>query len=334
MLKGHRIIWLTVIIGLIVGLPALWASPVQEVSGVEGTDYPTRPIRLIIPSRPGGDIDQNGRLLSARIGDYLGQPFVPVNISDAGGNLALQQLIESNADGYTFVYFNSAFFTFSASGRINYSLEDVQPVCTTSMSDTLIFVTSSKSPYQTVDDLARALREKPGTVTYAATLGAPSQFQGVAVERAAGGKFKKFDTGSGSAKTVALVSGQVDFISTTVGLMRDYLESGEVTAVASICESRSELAPDIPTFNEMGVNLGQGFGAKYMLLAKPGTPDYVVEKVVSAITEMMQNGAVAKEFRNSYFVPEILSGNELVTYSNDSAAYYKEMSEAVANDRF
>ncbi len=308
-------------------------SEAQEVVESD-SNYPEKPIQLLLPTNPGGDIDQNGRLMAKNIEQYLGQPMVPVNVSGGGGAIASQQMLEAEADGYTFMLTNLALFTSYAAGTNPYSYADFKPVATTSMTDSLIFVVSKDSPVQTVDELKEALVNDPGSITFSATFGAPSQFHGVAVEQATGGQFKKIDIGSGSDKTISMLSGQVNVLSSTYSLMKDYLTTGEAIALGSICAERSEFAPDIATFTEQGIDLGPGFAATYILLAKPGTPDDVIEKVVTAIEEMMADEAVLEEYQNSYFASAVRSGDELTAFLDETAEYFDGMSELVQNDTF
>ncbi len=312
-------------------------APAESEAAAEQTadsNYPEKPIQLLMPTNPGGDIDQNGRLMAKNIEQFLGQPMVPVNVAGGGGSIAGQQLLDSEADGYTFMLTNLALFTSFAAGTSPYSYEDYLPVATTSMSDSLILVVSKDSPVTTVEELEQALVNEPGTITFSATLGAPSQFHAVAIEQETGGKFKKIDVGSGADKTISMLSGQVNVLSSTYSLMKDYLETGEAIALGSICAERSEFAPDIATFTEQGIDLGPGFAATYILLAKPGTPDDVIEKVVTAVEEMMADEASLEEFQNSLFVPTVRSGDELTAFLQENAEFFTGMQDTVRNDTF
>lgn len=312
------------------------SSPVSSAASVasETSSYPEKPIQMLIPTKPGGDVDTNGRLLAKNIEKYLGTTLVPVNVEGGGGGIAMQQVAEAAPDGYTFFYYNYAMFTSSVVGKLSYTYKDFKPIVQTSKADNQILVVSKDSPYQTVDDLVKALQENPGTVRFAATYGAPSQFHACAVEAATGGKFKKIDVSSGADKIVALLSGEIDVLSTTTGLMKDYISSDKVTVLGSICKERSQFAPDIPTFNEQGVDLDQGFETGYILYAHKDTPQYVIDKVVKAVEDMMGDEACVTEFENSGFTPNVISGEDLDTLMSAMDEYYFGMGDIVANDKF
>ena len=315
------------------GTPPASGAASASQSG-EGSDYPSKPIQMLIPTKPGGDVDTNGRLLSKNIEPYLGTTLVPVNVDGGGGGIAMQQVSEAAPDGYTFFYYNYAMFTSAVVEKLSYTYTDFKPVVMTSTADTQILVVSADSPYQTVDDLVKAITEQPGSVRFAATYGAPSQFHADAIEAATGGEFKKIDVSSGADKIVSLLSGEIDVLSTTTGLIKDYISSGKVTVLGSLCKERSALAPDIPTFTEQGVDLGEGFETGFVLYAHKDTPQYVIDKMVKAVEEMMANDECVQEFANSGFSPEVLSGEELDERLQTMNDYYFGMKELVTGDQF
>ena len=310
------------------------SADVQTSMAENVPEYPTKPIQMLIPTKPGGDVDNNARLLSKCIEQYLGTTLVPVNVEGGGGGIAMQQVDEANADGYTFFYYNYAMFTSGVVGKLTYTYEDFKPVVMTSKADSQILVVAKDSPYQTVGELVQAIKEQPGTVRFAATFGAPSQFHAVAIENATGGKFKKIDVSSGADKIVALLSGEIDVLSTTTGLMKDYIASDKVTVLGAITKERSEFAPDIPTFTEQGVDLGEGFETAYVLYAHKDTPQYVIDKMVEAVQKTMSDEAAVTEFENAAFAPNVLSGSELEERLQEVNDYYFGMKDLIANDQF
>jgi tripartite-type tricarboxylate transporter receptor subunit TctC len=312
----------------------LMAGPNADTSQSAAVKYPVKPIKLIIPSNPGGDQDQYGRLLSKNIEKILGQPLVPVNIAGGSGNVACQQLLEAPADGYTFLIYNLGFFTASVSGKIAYSHKDFDPVMVTGRTDTNIILVGKKSPYKNAADVAKAIKDTPRTVTFSATYGSPSHFHAVALEQAMGGKFKKLDVGSGADKTISLISGQMDVLSSTVGLMKDYIKIGDVRVIGSICAERSELAPEIPTFTEQGYDLGKGFAAYYIILAPKGTPPAIKDFFIGAVDKMFKDEDVKKEFANAYFLPNIITGSQLDSWMQGYADYFSLMKDNIVNDKF
>lgn len=311
---------------------SIFANGASEVSAVKA--YPTKPIKMLIPTKPGGDVDANGRLLSKNIEKYLGTTLVPVNVEGGGGGIAMQQVATSNPDGYTFFYYNYAMFTSSVVGTLSFTYKDFVPVVLTSKSDSQILVVPKNSPYQTIELLRKALVEKPGTVRFAATYGAPSLFHAVKIEDAVGGEFKKTEVSSGADKIIALLSGEIDVLSTTTGLMRDYVKSDKVTVLGSITKTRSEFSPQTPTFTEQGIDLGEGFDTAYVLYAHKDTPQDIIDVMVNAVKQTMSDETAKKEFMNASFTPSVMYGAELKQHLDAISAYYFSMEKLVKNSKF
>ena len=316
------------------GASSTGAGASTAATGSDTPAYPEKPIQLLIPTKPGGDVDTNGRLLSKNIEPYLGTTLVPVNVDGGGGGIAMQQVAEAAPDGYTFFYYNYAMFTSGVVEKLSYTYDDFKPLVMTCKSDTQILVVSKDSPYQTVDDLVKAITEQPGTVRFAATYGAPSQFHADAIEEATGGEFKKIDVSSGADKIVALLSGEIDVLSTTTGLMKDYIASDKVTVLGSLCKERSQFAPDIPTFNEQGVDLGEGFETAFVIYGHKDTPQYVVDKLVESVEAMAADEQAVTEFENGDFTLNVVYGEELDELLATMNDYYFGMKDLVTGDQF
>lgn len=296
--------------------------------------YPTKPVQLILPAKPGGDIDMNGRLLAKDLGEKLGQTVVPVTMDGGRGNEALQTLAEGAADGYQFVYFNSVLITSGVIEKMNYLYTDFKPVAITSVSQANVCVVAADSKYNTLQDLIDEAKANPETVRFPVTLGANSHFQAVAFEKQAGIKLKKLDASSGGDKAVGIISGQMDTFFTTYSPVKDYVESGKMKVLGVIGDERSGLLPDVPTFKESGIEMGDEFNQAYCLYANKDTPDEIVEIVQKAVKETMEDPETAEAFGNVSFVPQVMIGEELDSYLKSNQDFYSTLKEDVMNDSF
>lgn len=296
--------------------------------------YPERTISIYIPARTGGDCDQVTRIIAPALSDELGTAVVAENIAGGSGNLALAKLLENEADGYQFILFNGAIFTGEVANAFKCNVDDFVPVCTVAKNDTQILVAAANGPYNTPEKLVDAIKNNPGTVKFAATMGAPSQLHAIALEQAAGGKFKKVDVASGSDKLVALLSGEVNVVSSTHSLVKDYVTKGEIVPLGSICAERTKYSEDTPTFKELGYDLGPDFAATYILLAKKGTPDYVMNRISDAVAKIMQDPELVSILENLYYTPYVTDGEEVQAWFQNERSSFLEMKDAVANDRW
>ena len=320
---------------LVVMLLALAVVGLVFAQGSTEGGWPERTITLDCGSKTGGDVDQVQRLLAPMLQKELGVSVVCQNTSSNGGNMALQAIIEAPAEGYNFFLSNGSLFTSQVTGKYVYDInENFDIVCTVAKADTQVLVVDAKSDITTPEAMAKKIKEQPNTVKFAATIGAPSQFHAVAVENAMGGKFKKVDVSSGSDKLVALLSGEVNVVSSTHSLVKDYVANGTIAVVASICNERSEFFPDTPTFKDAGYDLGPDFAATYVILCKKGTPQEVKDKFNAAIAKIMSNEENLKVFRNLFYSPSVRTGAEAEKWYEESYANFMQMKEAVANDKW
>lgn len=298
-------------------------------------NYPERAITVIVGARTGGDVDQVARILTNAITQVTGVNAVVQNMDGNGGNVGLQYLIDNDADGYQVLLENANIFTSQVTGRYIYDIdENFEPVCTIAKSDNQVIVVAADSNLTTVDDMAKAISENPGTVKFAATLGAPSQFHAVSIENAMGGKFKKVDISSGSDKLVALLSGECDVVSSTQSLVKDYVATGQISIVGSICQERSAFAPDTPTFAEQGYDLGPDYAATYVVLMKKGTPEAIKQKFADLCQQVLNDPEQVKTFEALQYTPDFRGPEDVAEWYKASKDSWFEMKEAIENDRW
>lgn len=311
---------------------AVLAGPAAATAAA--LDYPNGPVSVILPAKPGGDIDSSGRLLAKDLEAFLGVTLVPQNIPDGGGNLAMKQLMDGASDGQQVInYFSYANAVIG--GKLEYGWDDVVPVATFAKNDTQILVIRADSPYKTATELVDYMKEHPDTVKFAVTLGSPSHYHAVAFEQAAGVSFKKVDINSGIDKVVALLSGECDVISSTVGIMKDYLASGDAIAIGALVPERSSFGPDIPTFNEQGIDLGPiGFGAYYTFWVKADTPQEIIDYLASKVEEMVNDPTFIEDCANLQFEPFFRAGDDLKEYEEGYYAFLNGMADVILSDHF
>ena len=297
------------------------------------TDYPDGPIQIVLPAKPGGDVDSSGRLFAKDLEQYIGTTVVPVNV-DGGGNLAMKQIMDAEADGQQIInYFSYANAVLG--GKLEYEWDDIIPVACYAKNDTQILIVSGDAPYDNAQELVEYMKENPNTVSFAVTLGSPSHYHAVAFEQASGTSFKKVDIGSGSDKIVAMLSGEVDVVSSTVGIAKDYIASGDVKVIGSLASERSEFAPNIPTLNEQGVDIGDvGFAVYYTVWVKADTPQEIIDALASSIEQMVNDATYQEDCANLEFVPLYMGPEEVAEYEQEYYDFLSGMAEAIQNDTF
>lgn len=303
-------------------------------SGGSQSNYPNGPVQIVLPAKPGGDVDSSGRLFAKDLEKYLGATVVPVNVDGGGGNLAMKQIMDGDADGQQVInYFSYANAVLG--GKLEYAWDDIVPVACYAKNDTQILVVSKDAPYSNAQELVDYMKEHPGEVSFAVTLGSPSHYHAVAFEQASGTSFKKVDIGSGSDKVVAMLSGEVDVVSSTVGIMKDYIASGDAKVIGSLAAERSDFAPDIPTLNEQGVDIGDvGFAVHYTVWVKKDTPQDIIDSLASAIEQMVNDEEYQKDCENLQFTPLYMDPTKVAEYETEYYDFLNGMADTIRSDTF
>lgn len=310
------------------------ASSGSASSGGSQSNYPNGPVQIVLPAKPGGDVDSSGRLFAKDLEKYLGTTVVPVNVDGGGGNLAMKQIMDGDADGQQVInYFSYANAVLG--GKLEYAWDDIVPVACYAKNDTQILVVSKDAPYSNAQELVDYMKEHPGEVSFAVTLGSPSHYHAVAFEQASGTTFKKVDIGSGSDKVVAMLSGEVDVVSSTVGIMKDYIASGDAKVIGSLASERSDFAPDIPTLNEQGVDIGDvGFAVHYTVWVKKDTPQDIIDSLASAIEQMVNDEEYQKDCENLQFTPLYMDPTKVAEYEAEYYDFLNGMADTICSDTF
>lgn len=310
------------------------ASSGSASSGGSQSNYPNGPVQIVLPAKPGGDVDSSGRLFAKDLEKYLGTTVVPVNVDGGGGNLAMKQIMDGDADGQQVInYFSYANAVLG--GKLEYAWDDIVPVACYAKNDTQILVVSKDAPYSNAQELVDYMKEHPGEVSFAVTLGSPSHYHAVAFEQASGTTFKKVDIGSGSDKVVAMLSGEVDVVSSTVGIMKDYIASGDAKVIGSLASGRSDFAPDIPTLNEQGVDIGDvGFAVHYTVWVKKDTPQDIIDSLASAIEQMVNDEEYQKDCENLQFTPLYMDPTKVAEYETEYYDFLNGMADTIQSDTF
>lgn len=310
------------------------ASSGSASSGGSQSNYPNGPVQIVLPAKPGGDVDSSGRLFAKDLEKYLGATVVPVNVDGGGGNLAMKQIMDGDADGQQVInYFSYANAVLG--GKLEYAWDDIVPVACYAKNDTQILVVSKDAPYSNAQELVDYMKEHPGEVSFAVTLGSPSHYHAVAFEQASGTTFKKVDIGSGSDKVVAMLSGEVDVVSSTVGIMKDYIASGDAKVIGSLASERSDFAPDIPTLNEQGVDIGDvGFAVHYTVWVKKDTPQDIIDSLASAIEQMVNDEEYQKDCENLQFTPLYMDPTKVAEYETEYYDFLNGMADTIQSDTF
>jgi tripartite-type tricarboxylate transporter receptor subunit TctC len=261
--------------------------------------YPTRPIRLIVPYPPGGNVDITARTLGPPLGEALGQSIVVDNRPGAGGSTGALLVARAAPDGYTLLMGSIAPLSINSivlKDGPSDGAKDFAPVSTVHVV-TMVILASPKSPASSVQDLIARIKANPGKVTMASPGAGTTNHLAIELFASMTGTrplhvpYK----GSGPALTELLggqVETMVDQLTSSIGYIRD----GRLKLLATTGKRRSPLLPNVPTLDEAGL---KGYEAStYIGVAAPaGLPPAVMQRLNEAVRKMMATTDVAEKFR-------------------------------------
>ena len=281
----------------------LLAAAILLVAGaVYAQDYPTRPIRMIIPFAPGGASDFVGRILQPKLSEVLGQPVVADNRAGADGEIGLEIVARSAPDGYTILLANVQIITINP--NIN-SKSQINPLRDLIGITEVVDVPGGLAihpsiPATTVADFIAYAKTRPGQLNYgSAGLTSPSTLAFEYLMTKAGIKIMPIHyKGGAGAATIALLSSEVTVALGTVASFLPHLKSGKLKLIGVMAKKRLASLPDTPTLAESGfpeLTTGSWQG----VYVPVGTPRPIVDKLYSAFSKVMNDPWVIERLATS-----------------------------------
>ncbi len=269
-------------------LMAVTTGIATTAAAAAGDNYPSKPIRLVVPFTPGGSNDLVGRVLSQKLFEVWGQPVIIDNRPGGGSTIGIDVVVRAPPDGYTLL-------TTSGGVAMNVSLyklpfnpvKDLAPVILLAQMPYLLAVNPSL-PAKSARDLVSLAKVQPGKVIFASSGAGTSSHLAMELFRSMAGidmlhvPFK----GGGPAVT-SVMSGEVQGTFNVITGTLPYTRSGKLRALGVSSAKRVEVAPDIPTIGESGV-AGYEMIAWYNVFAPARTPRAIVDRLNNEITRMLQ----------------------------------------------
>ncbi len=280
------------LIGLAATALALTAAVAQA------TDYPTKPITLVVPFSAGGGADNAARLIARTMEKVAGQPIVIENKSGASGTIGAGQVARSAPDGYTVLYDASSFAINSVLRELPYDAKnDFIPVSQAVVVPNILVV-SAKSPYKTLADFVTAAKAKPGMITYASYgPGSLAQMAGELLQKEAKLEMVHIPYKGGAPAMVDVLGGHVDSYFANAASSLNYVRSGELRALAVTSNDRMDELPNVPTVAESGI---KGFSVYEWnaLFVPKGTPADVVNKLQEILATTLKDPELQAKLKN------------------------------------
>jgi tripartite-type tricarboxylate transporter receptor subunit TctC len=270
-----------------IGLIAL--AVLATLTPAAAQNYPTKPIRFVVPYAPGGIADIAARVVGQKLTEAWGQQVIVENRAGGNGFIAFTAVIKAPADGYTFLVATLGELTINPSlfKDLPYDVQrDLAPV--TMLTDTpCVFAVNAGSPYKTIADLIADAKARPGKISVA-TPGNGTVNQ-VIMEWTAlgiGGKFQHIPYKGGAPAAASLAGGDLPAGVLAVSSATPHVRSGRVRMLAITTAKRSALNPELPTLQESGVPEVDGTNWT-ALLAPKATPQAIVDKLNAEVVKIL-----------------------------------------------
>jgi tripartite-type tricarboxylate transporter receptor subunit TctC len=273
-----------------VGLASLAACPRVSAQADPAADFPSRPIRLIVPFAPGGGTDIVARTIGQKIGEAWKQPVVVENRAGGNGTIGANAAAKSPPDGYTLSMITS-------SHSVNVSLQgnqhpydllkDFAPISQVTRQP-YVLVANPKMPAKSVEELIALARSNPGKLTYGSSgIGGTSHLSGALFCSLADIQMTHVPYRGGEPAMTDVVAGQIDMLFSTLLQSHGLIKAGKLRPLAVTTTTRSPALPDLPTMQEGGVPRYE-VTPWYGVVAPAGTPPAIVNKLNREIARIVR----------------------------------------------
>jgi tripartite-type tricarboxylate transporter receptor subunit TctC len=291
-------------------------------------DYPTRPIKIIVPFGAGGPADVTARLIGNVLQENFGQPFVVENRTGAGGVIGTLEAARSPPDGHTLLMMsNTQTANESLAPERKYELmRDLLPIAPVNYSD-LVIVVHPQVPAKTLQEFIALAKSQPGKLNYASSgQGTPYHMAGELFKTMAGIDVVHVPyRNSGEARS-GVIGGQVQMMIDALPAMAPNINENQVRALATTGKTRSTVLPNIPTAGEAGV---PGYEATIWLglMAPAGTPKPVIDKLNAAVNAAVKRPEITKLWTEQGVVPMSMTPEAFDKYLRGDIVKWAEVAK-------
>jgi len=281
----------------------------------QAQDYPSRPVKIIVPFAAGGPADNYARFMGQQLQAGLGQNFIVENKPGAGSIIGTDFVAKAAADGYTLLMMSNAqTVNESLVTKKPYSLlKDFVGIAPINYSD-LLLVVHPRVAAKNLAELIALAKTQPGKLNYASSgTGTPYHMAGELFKAMAGIDITHVPYKGSSGARTDLLGGQVDFMFDAVTTMTDYARAGTVRGLATTGTLRSDILPNVPTMSEAGV-AGYETTIWLGLMAPKGTPIAIINQLNSAVTAIVTRPEIKKQWAEKGAMPLSMSPLEFQMY--------------------
>ncbi len=290
------------------------------------SDWPKNPIQIIVGANPGGGIDTAARLMGKYLEKELGQSIVVSNVAGGAGSIAARQVKDSKADGYTMLVCHEALLTNKISGNTEFDYDGFEAGGIALKVYTTALISKN---YKTFDELIDAAKEAPGKVKFGTEIATNDTAIIAMMEDELGLEFQIVDTGAVSDQIASMMGDHIDFMKAPIGLVKDYVKSGDFNILGFFNEKRNEDYPDVPTMKEKGIDFVVD---KFFFCGFPkGTDKAIIDKFTTALKVISENPEFIAEANNIDYSVEYVSPDDIPAYFEECKVRMQKYQDLLDN---
>ena len=285
-------------------------------------NYPTKPIRIIIPQSSGSATDSLIRLIAPKLTEQLGQSLILENRLGAGGIIGADTVAKAAPDGYTLLIGATSWITIAPHvyPKLSYDpIKDFSPISLFAVGQNVLAVPAN-SPYTSLKDLVSQMKAQPNILNMAsAGIGSTSHLAGVMLTSLAGVSAVHVPYKGAGPSVMSLLSGESQWVFTPMQGPIALIRSGKLRALAVGGSVRSAILPDVPTVKESDIS-GYDMRNWYGLLAPAGTSKVIIDKLNTAIVRAVQTSDIREQFAGQGSEPTTNSASEFMQFIREETA--------------
>ena len=293
-------------------------------SSAETVDFPgNKQVSLIVPYSAGGASDTVARIYASELEQSLGTSIVVSNVTGASGAIGLEQVRNSNPDGYTIAYMPVESTMLKALGFTDLSTDDFRFIGR-AMTIPAAVTVRADAPWDTFEDFVNYAKEHPGEIQVGNSgTGSIWHIAAAYIEKECGVQFTHVPFDGAAPAVAALLGGNIQAVTVSPSEVKNNVDSGDFKVLCVLGESRSSVVPDVPTAQELGIDITiQGWGG---FAVPKDTPQAVIDILEKASETAINSDSVKKTLADRGYEHAYLSGSDMDQKASEELAYYSEL---------
>ncbi len=307
----------------------LLALPLSLGAMVHAQNYPARPLRLIVPTAPGGGTDFTGRLVAAKLSETMGQQVVVENRGGGGGSVGADNAAKATADGYTLLLGSIATHAVNPAlyKKLPYDhLKDFAPVSLIGTVPNALVVHPSV-PVKSMQEFITYAKANPGKINYGSSgVGSPPHLSMELLRSITGINLVHVPYKGAGPALADLLGGQVQAMCTSLAGLINFVKSGRVRALGVTTAKRNPQLPDVPTIVESGVP-GYDVTIWYAVFAPVATPKAIVDKLNAEMVKALNSSEMKERMALQGMDPAPSTPAELTAFVKAESAKWAKVAK-------